>query len=319
MSQKLVGLYLARPHRPNIKACLRLLEPEHLQRLATYYSDVRPTYDYLKEVLVRVPRDELSSRLLLDRQPLDGVFIHESWDFMKLALVNFMAYKYLMGGGYSSWGNVTLYYSNFYAANCLLRLAGKAVVHVTWISADSLLSPHTKPDRLDLILERASDGSTYHRKNLRGAEHQVVFNLFSQAFPGMLPKHTGDYIRGERVRENYDLLYPSQEASAHALDRARDMYQHDFADPDYDKNWPGEAQEYLGNIYSSYGWKEAYSAEWLRTCIDTITAIGQRSNHRPSYRLYFQQLMVELPKVQTKTSTASIVFSWIQEALRKLQ
>ena len=109
---------------------------QKVKKLALYYKNVVPGHRYLKEEFGRLTKDQIlqaikekrtTSELGLD---LDSSFLFESQRFLKLGLVNFVCFKFLLGGGYGSWAGVTRYFSAFYAANSLLRLAGKAIVNM---------------------------------------------------------------------------------------------------------------------------------------------------------------------------------------------
>lgn len=291
-----------------------------VRRLADYYRNVSPQTDgrYLKDVLARVPREQL--RAAVDgREPisqLDSYFLHEAQDFLKVGLVHLQGYKYLMGGGYRAWAYVTLYYSYFHAANCMLRLAGKAIVHVTW--PEDRLKQDAKAERVDLILERSTRGREYQFKGLRGNEHTTMFNMFVQAFPSLIASEHVASILEERVQENYELRFPSQDGRDHALNEADTMYSHDFANPEYGSGWSYGAQEYLGDWFASSGYKVAASAEWLRACIEALTEIGRVSDYRPLYAQYFEMLKTELGNLKTKESLGALIQSWLQQGVDRL-
>ena len=103
------------------------------------------------------------------------------------------------------------------------------------------------------------------------------------------------------------------------MEDARKIYGHDFSDPNYGAGWRPEASEYLHNLYASYGYKEDYSAQWIKKCIDALTYIGFRSRWRQTYQSNMHFLLEHAAELGTKPSTLQIVRSWLEESLVSLQ
>jgi hypothetical protein len=302
---------------------------ERVKALTEYFRSIRPNREYLSELLGRVSQEQIETAInkkeTLDSfgLALDGVFLSEAMDFLSMGILNFLAYKHLMGGGYRSWGFVTLYYSNFYAANCLLRLVGLAIAHIEWMDPrDLLISNEEKPRysrRKRVLVERVSGTHSYVVKKLRQSEHQLVFGRLPQHFPDMLTERIGDLIREDRARENYELRFPSQGLESYSLDIARQIFEHDFAVPGYGAGWDPNAAEYLSDLYASYGYKEDYSAQWIKECTALLTELGRVSRYKRDYEVFFKHVLEWVGKLGSKSALIDLVKSWLDEGLAALK
>lgn len=285
---------------------------------------MRASARQLKSTLTRLSKEALSDSLHSKKTAtelgfsLDTHFLGEAQDFLSMGLVNFLGYKYLAGGGYRSWAYVTLYYSNFYAANCLLRLAGKAIVHLEWDTLTKRSGTDGKPVKLEIIIERVSDAHDYRFKRKKKSDHHIVFSMFGSTFSSLMRQEHAKFIIDDRFEENYDLLLPSQSTTAFSVDFAKNIYEHDFANPDYGQGWSWEAGEYLADQYAGYGYKEHYSADWLRAGIELMTEIGYESDFRDHFVAYFSRLIEEIKNIDTKPSFHTLVASWLQQGVDRL-
>ncbi len=302
---------------------------ELFKALTEYFRAVRPNSEYLSELLGRVSRDQIETAIkkkeTLDSfgLDLDGVFLSEAMNFLSVSILNFLAYKHLMGGGYRSWGFVTLYYSNFYAASCLLRLVGMAIAHVEWLDPrDLLISIEEKPRysrRKRVLVERVPGTHSHVVKQLHQSEHQIVFGRLPQHFPDMLTERLGDLIREDRARENYELRFPSQGLESYSLDDARKIFEHDFAVPGYAVGWGPDAAEYLSDLYAGYGYKEDYSAQWIKECTAILTELGRASRYKRDYEVFFKHVLERVDKLGSKPALIDLVKSWLDEGLAALK
>ncbi len=294
---------------------------QRLKQIADYYKNVVPGHRYLKWDLGGVGRDRLE-QAVDDRQPalqlgleLDSHFLYEAQGFLKMGLVNLLCHKFLLGGGYVSWAGVTRYYSAFYAAHSLLRLAGKAIVNVEWPLA-TLLGKKSKP--LVLQLERTKTSRDYRLKRSRGSQHKVAFNELAKTFPDMFQPEHGEWLREARSDANYDLLVPAQTGDPGEMKLAQDAYRHDFADSHYGEDWNEEAAEYLNNEYMSYGYEEHAVAEWLKYSVNAMTEVGLVSAFKPAFARYFMNVRESLSNLGTKETLQQLVKSWIDDSVARL-
>lgn len=84
--------------------------------LADYYADVKPSFELMKEELRQVSRDRILT-LIEHKTPvrgLDSFFLKDATDYLRFSILNLLAYKFLMSGNFLAWGEVTIYYGNFY-------------------------------------------------------------------------------------------------------------------------------------------------------------------------------------------------------------
>lgn len=245
---------------------------------------------------------------------MDSSFLFESQRFLKLGLVNFVCFKFLLGGGYGSWAGVTRYFSAFYAANSLLRLAGKAIVNMDWPMARLL----GNKEILLFQLERTTAFHDYGLKNFRGNQHKFTFDELAKAFPDVMAPEHGALLRDSRVDDNYDLLVPAQTGDPLSIKMAEDAYTHDFADQHYGEGWNLDAVEYLANEYISYGYEEDAAAEWLKSCLSALTEVGRMSVARYQFVAYFKELDASLSRLSTKDTLSRLVTSWVDDSLGRL-
>lgn len=301
---------------------MQQVDSKHAKKLTAYYRDVFPYSDYLSETFSGIAYEDLAKAIKEHKDTkalgleLDPLFLAETEDFFTMSLVNFLGYKYLMGGGYRSWAFVTLYYSNFYIANAFLRIAGKAIVHPKWFGGFSL---DERPKRLSLIVERFSSQHNYHLKSFgRGDEHQMVFTLFAQTFPELIKEKDGDYLRDDRVQENYQPRFPSQSLQDHALQGAKAMYDWDFIDFDQRSFQNQEFAEYISEIYAGDGYKEDYSAQWIKTFVNLFAKVGYESRYKQRYRSFLEVLFERLDKIASKPTTLTEVRSWLDQGIKTI-
>lgn len=61
---------------------------------------------------------------------ITSLLIYEAFQYLKKAFLNYCAQYVLFLNGYLGWSEVTNYYSSFFSINGLLRIQGKAIIHV---------------------------------------------------------------------------------------------------------------------------------------------------------------------------------------------
>ena len=106
--------------------------------MPNYYKNTTPQHhEFFKAIFERIIKiedleEEVSRKSKLDSQWrwFDSVFLFEAITFLRLSMFNLLSYKHLICGKHLPMSKVALYYSYFYSINCLLRLRGKALIHV---------------------------------------------------------------------------------------------------------------------------------------------------------------------------------------------
>lgn len=141
-----------------------------------YWSDVKPQWMFLKEFLQRLSGLDIKAlcNKEIDRKLFDPFMIKESAEFLRLSIINLLAYKHLVCGGYLAWGRVTNYYSQFYVVNCLLRLKKFALVHLNSIDGDCPLV---------IRIEESSNKPNYKIQKCNRSGHQIVWDTFARLYP----------------------------------------------------------------------------------------------------------------------------------------
>lgn len=146
-----------------------------MQSFKNYWSNVKPSNRFLKETLQKEPRAKIE-RLInqkLARDILDPFMLKDSSEFLRLSIVNLLGYKFLACGNYLAWGRVTTYYSQFYIANCLLRLKGFALVHLNFLDE--------KP--LTVRIDKVKNEPRYRIQKCSSKPHQIIWKRFSELYP----------------------------------------------------------------------------------------------------------------------------------------
>lgn len=283
--------------------------------LSDYYKAAEPFYHrFLKEIFSRQDIAKLEeaaqkgSVITQDQLPLDSMFLFEARNFLRLSVFNLLAYKLLMCGRHLAWGKVTLYYSYFYSVSCLLRLAGFAVVHPTNLDGKVL----------SMRLVRQHNSHDYRIMSMRGNEHRLVWNTFSTLYPNLSTQSTGKLTIDDRVRWNYDLLYPSQITEEHAVREAEIFCENNFLDPNFGNFSDADAAEYFHDLIANYGYEEMYAGDLIRESISTFVIIAKTSRHKNDYVGFLKSLIEEANHFETKNETRSEVKKWLQNAIDEI-
>lgn len=287
----------------------------NIDKIASYYSQAHPFHHkFLKEIFSECAFENLkestqrqsiikSSEILLD-----DVFLFEARTFLRLAIFNLLAYKYLMCGNYLAWGKVTLYYSYFYSINSLLRLAGHAVVHATNLQ-DKIFTFH---------LVRETSSHNYRIMSMRESEHKFIWNTFSTLYPKLSTHKTGRLFIKDRVDWNYDLFYSSQITEEYALRHANIYCENNFLDPNFELSYTSEQAEYLGNLIADFGYEEMYAGDLIKESIRIFVAIAKISKFRSDYTGFIKALIEEIKLFQCKEDTKDEVESWLRSAIKEI-
>ena len=276
------------------------------KKLAVYYKKIRPTHEFIKEVYSRMEYDKLQSLIqdnaITSSEKLDGAFLMESREFLRLSIVNLLAFKKLMCGNYSAWGRVTLYYSYFYAINSLLRLVGKAIVHA--VSRDEKRNP--------FLLVRQKNPHEYKLENPPKNEHQSLWNIFSNTFPDLLAS-ASKYFIDERVKWNYDLFFASQSLNTPGgLNEAEIHCKNNFLDGNSRNFSTFEATEDYDNTLTEYGNDVIFAGYLIKKCLYNIKNIAKHSDFKSEYIDFFNSLLKDVEKMDSEEETKNEIKSWIK-------
>jgi hypothetical protein len=280
--------------------------------LSRYYSHVQPVAILLKEHfrLEEMEKALEDGKIRIDRSPaLDAIFINEAQAFLQQSFVNLLAYKFLMGGGYLAWGHVTLYFSQFHAANSLLRLTGKAAVHLD--------EPGGKHLKIQIVRDSNLHGYSIHR--LKQSDHDFVWRSLASLYNLPNAQELIRYVVGERVKWNYDMLFPSQSDMPHAKDHRKIMAENNFLDPNFAKYADPDAAEYYDGLRRDYGVGECFAGELIEDCVTAISEIGSRSDYRESYEDSLIRISEHLNNLDGFHPLRETLRAWIEMALITLR
>lgn len=261
-----------------------------------YWKKVKPSYMFLKEHLRGKKREVVESWIgdKIDRNELDPYVINEAYNFLKLSIINLLAYKHLVCSNYLAWAKVALYYSYFYIINSLLRLQKFAIVHINYVD-----------DRpLTIIIDRCQDRKYYNIKNARGNQHDLIWKTFEQYYPHLMSEGIGKLFREDRTEWNYDLFYMAQSTMKHAIEEAETRCKHNYISPVYGMSHNPEAEEYFADIMSNIGWEEAGVGELIEYTIDEFKKIGYTG---------FCDILQDLKTVEAPDTTKDVIRSWLKK------
>jgi hypothetical protein len=280
--------------------------------LSLYYAEEEPSIYFLKETLGRKPRGELLQ--LIERKAvvlgLDSFFLKDAIEFLRLSILNLLAYKFLMSGSFLAWGKVTLYYSNFYSVNCLIRLKGFALVHIDYIDEKPLV----------VRVERMDEKHGYSISNWKGGNtHLYLWNKFHEFYPKLSYPLLGKLMIKNRVEWNYDLDFPSQSMADYAKEDAKIRWENNFLDPNFGNySDPGAAQYYY-DLMADTGYEEAGSGDFIKECVNLLTKIASESKHKSWYASYFAELKKGIEDFGSHPNTKKEIQSWLDKSVADLE
>jgi len=279
--------------------------------LASYYSKARPFYHrFLKEVFSQgdITKLEEAARkgqvVTQDQIPLDSMLLFDARNFLRLSIFNLLAYKFLACGRYLAWSKVTLYYSYFYAVSCLLRLAGHAIIHAT--------DPDGKIFTLQLVRQHGSHN--YKIMSMKGNEHKVVWSNFATLYPNLSTQLTGKLTIEDRVRWNYDLLFPSQATEEHAVREVIVYCENNFLDPNLGQFSDPDAAEYFHELVANFGYEEIYAGDLIKEALRIFVTIARSSKYRADYTAFAESLTRDVDYFESKKETKDEVNKWLRLA-----
>jgi hypothetical protein len=281
-------------------------------KIAAHYSDEKPSYYFLKERLRQISREKL---LQIIKQKtivsgLDSFFLKDATEFLRLSILNLLAYKFLMSGSFLAWGEVTLYYSNFYSINCLLRLKGFALVHLEYLDEKTLT----------VRVVRTNKENRYSVLKWKGGNtHQYLWNKFSELYPQLFSPLLGKLMIKDRERWNYDLSFPSQSMTDYAKEDAKIRWQNNFLDPSFGSYADPDAAEYYYDLMADTGYEEAGSGDLIKKCISLLTEIASNSKHKAWYVSYFAELTRGIEDFGSHPDTKREIQGWLTTSIAELQ
>jgi len=282
-----------------------------MKSLKTYWSNVRPSYRFLKEELQAISRNAIESLIdtKIARENLDSLMLKDSSEFLRLSIINLLGYKHLVCGKYLAWGRVTIYYSQFYIVNCLLRLKGFALVHLDFLDENPLT----------LRIDRVRDNRSYRMHKCSASGHQIVWKRFSELYPNLSNEDMGKFSVKERVDWNYDLRYASQTTSKFALEEAEDRCRYNFLDPNYGISSTAEEGEYYENLMASFGYEEGGTGDYQKYAIDCLVNVGTGSKYRNWYCSLFESMLQDIASVGSPNEMKNEIIGWLKNALFQLK
>jgi len=278
--------------------------------LKHYWSNVRPSYRFLKETLKAKPKGYVESLINREMAPdrLDPFMLKDSSGFLALSMVNLLAYKLLACGNYLAWGRVTIYYSQFYIVNCLLRLKGFALVHLDF----------TDSTPLTIRIDKVKNKPTYRVQKCRSS-HRIIWKRFSELYPEITSEEIGRFSIKERIDWNYDLFYASQTTGEYALQEAKDRCRHNFLDPNYGLSYTAEQAEYYEGLMANFGYEEGGTGDYIKYAVKCFSEIGRESHHKDWYVSFFESILHDVEVLKSRKETKDECKKWVKDALSQLK
>jgi len=278
--------------------------------LTNYWAKIRPSYTFLKETLQAMPREEIEKLInqKVSRDLFDPLMLRDSSEFLRLSVINLLGYKYLVCGNYLAWGRVTIYYSQFYVVNCLLRLKGFALAHLNFFDG--------KP--LTIRIDRVRGEPKYRVQKCSSGAHQIIWKRFSELYPDLSSEEIGRFSIIKRIDWNYDLFYASQTTGGYALEEAKDRCQHNFLNPKYGLSSSAEQAEYYENLMANFGYEEAGTGDYIKYAIKCFSEIGKVSKYKDWYTSFFGSILHDIDVLKSKEETKDECEKWVNNALSRL-
>lgn len=280
-----------------------------MNSLRNYWSNIKPSFRFLKETLQTATRDEIE-RLVgqdLSRDLIDPYMLKDSSEFLRLSLINLLGYKSLVCGNYLAWGRVTIYYSQFYVVNCLLRLKGFALVHLRF------------PDKkfITLRIDKVKNQPSY-RMQKSSSNHRIIWKRFSVLYPNLASEDIGKFSIQERIDWNYNLFFASQTTSTRALRGAEERCMYNFLDPKFGVSYSAEEADHYQELMASFGYEEAGTGDYIKYALDRFLDISKESKWRDWYVSLFKSMLRDIDILKSRQETKDESKKWIDDALSQL-
>lgn len=277
--------------------------------IAFYYADVKPSYLLLKQHVNQISEKSIH-KMIKEKvvvSNLNSHFLKDAMEFLRLSILNLMAYKFLMCGNYLAWGKVTLHFCYFYSINASLRLSGFALVHL----------PFTDKKYFRLCIERVGKDK-YRFSKLRTRPHWALWDKFYEYNRDKLLFPIRNAMLSERYTWNYDLLFPSQSMTKYAKADAKLYCDHNFLDPNFGVYDEPEASEYYWNLMVSIGYEERIAGDLIQDCIKLLRKIAQKSKYKANYIEYFREIAESIEDFKSHPDTKKEIQKWIKETLAEI-
>jgi len=216
--------------------------------------------------------------------------LKEAGEFLRLSIINLLAYKHLVCGKYLAWARVTAYYSQFYVANSFLRLRGFALAHLDFIDDNSSIT---------VTFEKQKNKPFYFFNTCSSGGHELVWETMGRLYPEIADKKLGNFFMRERIDWNYDLFYASQSTSSYAIEEAEKRCKNNFLDPNFGSFEDLGAQEYYHDLKIDYGIEELGTAEYQQRLVSYLTEVAKLSENKASYVDLFSQVLEDIELLES--------------------
>lgn len=291
------------------------------------WIEVQPEkYTFIKKVLNHYSKEEiqrcLKKQVKVKLDFFDSLMINEALEFLRLSIINLLAYKNLVCSNYLAWAKVTVYYSYFYAMNSLLRLKRFTVVHLEYPEfykekkrTKSFIARIFKPKNGNYYLMEVSD-------RISRSSHKEIAHKFAELYPELFNSRTqfgkeiGDISIKERTNWNYDLFYASQSSGKYAVEEAAKRCRNNFLDPEFGSSVQSEDEaEYYHNLQTTIGIDEAGTGQYQQCAIYCLKEIAKVSKYKKWYLDEFNEMLRILPIFQSPESMKREIAKWLENAI----
>ena len=260
----------------------RFKQVEYIENLTEAFSSVTNlVQEPLRQYVYRQKFLSGSNYKEIQDPRITELILLEADEYLAKSLYNFCSACALMNRGYLSWGEVTRYYSSFFAIHGLLRIQGKAIGTNYVICPKSIRSPASIKEHEYMI------SSNIINKGI----HEDVWNKFHDTYSQNSDIDQTEYASSIFFSDPQDLLleverrntfnYHTFEAYQEIFDSSelnrRDLYDLRSLDPQFFIN----LSYYVGD--RNYGYL-AKSALRMRLLHDLLCSIAEES---PVYKPYF--------------------------------
>jgi len=270
-----------------------------------YWKGVKQSFRFLKEFFLGEDREKVKEGAkagkLIQRNALDGYFLNEAIQFLRLSIINLLSYKYILKGNYYAWAKVTLYYSYFYAINCLLRLQKYAIVHINYFGESQLV----------IAIDRCRDNRYYTMRTCGRNQHDLIWKTFEQYYPDLISEGIGKFFRDERMRWNYDLFYASQTLDEYSIDYAQTRLRTNFIDPDYFRSRGSiDADEYYSELMADTGFEEVGAWNFIQHALEKFSNIGSKE--------VLTNILDDISKIDSSQDMKEVIISMISDLISSM-
>lgn len=245
----------------------------------------------------------------------DSIFLFEAIAFLRFSMFSLLSYKHLICGKHLPMAKVALYYSCFYAINCLLRLRGKAVIHVQSIP-ESIFDDESPKNLVFQLIQH--ENHTFSLDGVSSNEHESIWNDFHSLFSELLSPDIGRLLRQDRYDWNYGLLYPSHATDESAQREMDERCNNNFLDPQFENANTSEESEHKYDLIADYGHEEIGAGGLIKECVKLLVLIGKESNHKSEYVESLTKIKNDMDVLESSESTKDEIKKWLDDTIEKL-